>query len=139
VDLSRTPSLLHWPSPVRCGSSRLPIHPAGHGPAAKHRLNVECGQSAGVTDETVFYRIEVNIVEMHGEVVIVPDRVLLMAALPNRTFAATGHHREPGSALGKDFTKASLIARQRPGKSAAPWGSVHRQCMWSGRTTQPSI
>jgi len=77
-----------------------------------------------VTDEIMFGWIEVNIIEMHGEVVIVPNRVLRTAALPNPTFAATGHHRGRGSALGRDFTKASLIARQRLGKSTSPWGSV---------------
>src|SRR5262249_31875643 len=46
-DLSRTPSLPHWRSPVCWGSPRLPIHPAGYSPAAKQRPNVECDQSAG--------------------------------------------------------------------------------------------
>ena len=44
-----------------------------------------------------------------------------------------------GSPMGSDFANAVLIARHRSGKSASPCGSVHRQCMWSGRTTQASI
>ena len=41
--------------------------------------------------------------------------------------------------MGTDFENAVLIARQRPGKSASPSGKVHRQCMWSGRTTHASM
>ena len=44
-----------------------------------------------------------------------------------------------GSPTGNDFTNAVLIARHRPGKLASSSGNVHRQCMWSGRTTQASI
>ena len=47
----------------------------------------------------------------------------------------TGERGSPG---GADFENVVLIARQRPGKSASPSDKVHRQCMWFGRTTQPS-
>src|SRR5215831_18020066 len=61
-----------------------------------------------VTDETVFDWIEVNVVEVHGEVVIVPDHVLPIAALPNPTFAATGHHRGARFRTGEGFCKGEL-------------------------------
>src|SRR3984893_9970786 len=44
-----------------------------------------------------------------------------------------------GLLIGIDFENAVLIARQRPGKSASPSGRVHRQCMWSGSTTEASM
>ncbi len=44
-----------------------------------------------------------------------------------------------GSPMPTAFENPFLIARQRPGKSVSFSGNVHRQCTWSGSTTQASI
>jgi hypothetical protein len=76
--------------------------------------------------------VEMRVVHVSSEVAIIEDRVLPVSP----RLVMTG---DCGSPMGNAFANAVLIARHRPGKSASPCGSVHRQCMWSGRTTQASI
>ena len=77
-----------------------------------------------VTDETVFGRVEVDIVvvEVHGEVVIVTDRGLLIAALPNPSFAAAGHHRGARFRTGQGFDKRELDRAPATGKVGVAFG-----------------
>jgi hypothetical protein len=93
-----------------------------------------------VADETVLDWVEVDVIEMNGKVPVIADRMLPIARCqmprrsPRRVITS-----ERGSTAGNDFAKVIFTARQRPEKSASPCGKVHRQCMWSGRTTQASI
>ena len=129
----------HCRSPVCCGSSLPPLQSAGYIPLATHRRNDECGQSAGC-HETMLDRVEMRIVHVSRKVAIVPRivcsqyRRCQMPRSPRRVM--TG---DRGSPIGSDFANPVLITRHRPGKSASSCGNVHRQCMWSVRTTQAAM
>ena len=64
------------------------IHSAGNA-AAKRRV----GPIRRMLDQTVLDRIEMNVIEMAGEIPLVADCVLPIAALPDTAFAAAGHSR----------------------------------------------
>jgi hypothetical protein len=80
-----------------------------------------------------------NVVQVSRKVLIIADRSFPVPLLPSAAFASVAMTGDSGSPVGRDFENAVLIARQRPGKSVSPSGEVHRQCMWFGRTTQPSM
>ena len=92
---------------------------------------------ARVVREVALHRVEVNVIHVSRVIAIIADRVLPVAAQPNARSPLRSLIRDAGS--GNDFENAALILRQRSGKSLSASGRVHRQCIWSGNTTQASM
>jgi hypothetical protein len=98
-----------------------------------------CVTGVSMIVSTVLYRVEVDVIEVSGEIPIIADRVLPVPPLPDAAFTAAAHRGRSRFGGGQGFPNAILIARQRSAKSGSPSGRVQRQCMWSGRTTHASM
>jgi hypothetical protein len=64
------------------------VEPIAHA-AAKGRMR----PLRRVLDQTVLHRVETNIVEMSGEILLVADRMLSVSPLPDATLVPADHDR----------------------------------------------
>jgi len=72
--------------------------------------------------------VEVNIIDMAGEIDLIADRMFPIPALPYATLFFRSRLFEIRSPLGRARENEDLINRQRVAKSASPSGNVQIAC-----------
>ncbi len=109
--------------------------PIGRQDAAPHILmKRRMWPIAHTFDEPMLDWIEMDVVDVSGEVCLIPHRVLPESPLPQRKLAAVITRRY--SAVSRDpVGEERLDTRHLPEKSVSPGGSVITACRWSGSTT----
>ena len=73
----------------------------------------------------VLYRVEVNVIHVTSEIVLVADRVLPEAALPDAASPLRERLAETRSVGRSPRENAALMSCQRVAKSLSPEGKVH--------------
>jgi hypothetical protein len=76
----------------------------------------------------VLDRVDVDVIDVTGEVALIANGMFPVTALPDAALAFGGRLPEMRSPAGRLRENADLISRQRTAKSASPCGSVQAAC-----------
>ena len=87
----------------------------------------------------MFDWIEMDVIEVPRKIILVAQRALPIAPLPNPTLTFAARLAEIRSPPGNACEKPLFIRRQRVAKSASPSGRVQTAWRWSGKITAASM